>query len=240
MEEQTEMTKKWVGLTIGLVLVFAVAASDLAGAQQQAASESTAKDKPETVAILPWVYQKGTDGAKKAAKEFLEAVLTKAYFEVIPEARVRLAWAKNFGHDHDELREELPDPKELLKLGRYLGVNWVITGKAVWHTRSLWIGLGPKTKSNCTVDMLIVDVQHAELALDARKVMMDSTAKEDTLKAVGTVFVSALFTTVSGGPKTPHEQRAVQLAIAKAIQPWLSSRPQVRKIDTEEKPAQAK
>ncbi|HXG23711.1 MAG TPA: hypothetical protein VNJ09_04080, partial [Chthonomonadales bacterium] len=58
------------------------------------------------------------------------------------------------------------------------------------------------------------------------KVKMDSTAKEDTLKAAGTILLTPLFTVVSGGPKTPHEQRAVQLAIAKAMQPWLATRTQ--------------
>jgi hypothetical protein len=64
---------------------------------------------------------------------------------------------------------------------------------------------------------------------------MDSTAKEDSLKAVGTILLTPLFTVVSGGPKTPHEQRAVQLAIAKAIQPWLAQHPQTRKIESDKR-----
>src|SRR5205823_6457464 len=100
-----------------------------------------------------------------------------------------------------------------------------------WHTKSVWIGLGPKTKSDCTVDVLIVDVRSEEVALDAKQVKMDSTAKEDTLKALGSVFVSGLFTVVSGGPKTPHEQRAVQLATAKAMEPWLIQHLKPAKID---------
>ena len=134
---------------------------------------------------------------------------------------------------------------DLLKLGQELGADWVITGHAAWHTRSIWIGLGPKTKSDCTVDMVIVDVKKKELSLDARQVTMDSTAKEDPLKAAATLLFGLVrvegqllltlpLTVVSGGPKTPREQRAVQLAIAKAIQPWIAIHPRNQKIDAGE------
>ncbi|MGC8668834.1 MAG: hypothetical protein ACP5VE_12045 [Chthonomonadales bacterium] len=57
-------------------------------------------------------------------------------------------------------------------------------------------------------------------------------------RPAGTVLLTPLFTVVSGGPKTPHEQRAVQLAIAKAIQPWLAARrPKNLKIEESDKPA---
>lgn len=153
---------------------------------------------------------------------------------MIPEARVAVVW-EDMNLSLDEDWNELPTPKELLSLGEKLGVDWVITGKAEWHTHSIWVGLGPQTKSDCTVDVIVVDVRKREIALDARKVKMDSTAKEDTLKAVGTVLLTPLFTVVSGGPKTPHKQRAVQLAIAKAIQPWLAERPQSPKIDSDKR-----
>jgi hypothetical protein len=124
----------------------------------------------------------------------------------------------------------LPSPVQLLALGKKWNVRWVIAPRAKWHTRSIWIGFGPKTKSDCTVDILVVDVKNEEVALDARQVRMDSTAKEDPLKVMGTLFVSSLFTVVSGGPKTPHEQRAVQLATAKALQPWLTTHLQKQKL----------
>ena len=139
-------------------------------------------------------------------------------------------------------RTELPTPKELFKLGEKLGVDWVITGHALWHTRSLWIGLGPKTKSDCTVDMLIVDIRKKELSLDARQVKMGSAPTDPPLKAATVVllglvsrglFSSTLpLTVVSGGPKTPREQSAVQSAIAGAMQPWLALHPNNKKIDT--------
>ena len=191
---------------------------------------------PDRVAILPWVFELGTSGAQASAKGFLSAVLLKARLEELPQARTTLMWEDGMGKKHDAKRATLPKSAELLKLGQKLDVDWVIAGRAKWHTRSLWVGMGPKTKSDCTVDMLIVDVRKQVVALDAKAVKMDSTAKENTLKAVGAIVLTPLFTVVSGGPKTPHEQRAVQLAIAKAIQPWLATRVEsAHKIDADDK-----
>jgi hypothetical protein len=37
------------------------------------------------------------------------------------------------------------------------------------------------------------------------------------------VLLTPLVTVVSGGPKTPHEQRAVQIAVAKAFRDWVKA-----------------
>ena len=205
-------------------------------------------DGPETVAILPWIYENGTPGAHAAAKEFLETALTKSHFfrpdsfQMIPEERVISTWTKDMGHDPGSEEAVLPTPRDLLELGEKLGVDWVITGRASWHTRSLWIGLGPKTKSDCTVDMLIVDVRNQELSLDARQVKMACAPKDPPLKAATALLLGVVssrgrllsgvpLAAVSGGPKTPREQSAARLAIAAAIQPWLALHPKNRKID---------
>lgn len=188
-----------------------------------AGAQTVLGGEPGTIAVVPWIYLKGTEGAVKTAKERLIDILTTSALEILPEAEVRKAWAK-MGRSLDPDRTELPSAKALLELGHKLGADYVLTGRAQWHTRSIWVGFGPKTKSTCTVDMIIVDVKKNKVALNARKVWMDSTTKEDPLKAAGAVLVTPLVTVVSGGPKTPHEQRAAQLAIGKAIKPWLDQR----------------
>lgn len=88
-----------------------------------------------------------------------------------------------------------------------------------------------------------LDVKQKEVSLDARHVTMDSTAKEDPLKAgtslllglvrvEGQFLLTVPFTVVSGGPKTPREQTAARLAIAKAIQLWISIHPSNKKIES--------
>jgi hypothetical protein len=220
-------------LTAVVAATVALASPIFAHASEIRQSERAADTKNETVAVLPWIYENGTTGAIKTGKEFLESVLTKANMEIVPESRVTATWANGLERDSNEDRKMLPSPKELLKLGEKLGVDWVITGRARWHTKSIWIGFGPKTKSDCTVDILIVDVHKREVALDSKEVKMDSTAKEKGLNVAVTLFISPLGTMISGGPKTPHEQRAVQLATGKAIQPWLSARPHNKKIETD-------
>ena len=198
------------------------------GNSHMAAAQSTSV---ETAAVIPWHYDSGTDGAIKTGKEFLHTLLVNSRIDETSEFKTITAWEQANGAPWDQTKWTKPSPNQMLRLGQKLGVDWVITGSAHWHTKSVWIGLGPKTKSDCTVDCIIVDVKKGEVALDARDVRMDSTAKEDALKAIGALFVSSLFTVVSGGPKTPHEQRAVQLATAKAMEPWLATHLKAKKID---------
>jgi hypothetical protein len=204
----------------------------------------------DKVAIMPWAFDKGTLPARKTADAYIRDIFTKSLFfredsySIIPEERVVTTWTKVLGFSLAGQRKDLPTAKQLLNLGKKLGVDWVVSGRAVWHTRRIWIGLGPKTKSDCAVDMVIVDVKNSELSLDARNVVGDSTAKEDPLTAglsvaLGLVHVEGQYltlpiTAVSGGPKTPREQSAVQIAIAKAIQPWLAVHPRHRKIEPDD------
>lgn len=185
----------------------------------------------ESVAVLPWCFVGGTEGAKRTAREFLNAVLAKGYLEILPESRVA-ASCEDLDIDTSERGKVLPSPRQLLKLGMKLGVDYVIAPLADWHSRPIWVSLGPKTKSTCSVDMLIIDVKNQEVVLDAKQVRMDDTAKESTLQTLGSLFISMYITVLSGGPKTPHEQRAGQLAVAKAIEPWIETRLRKVKIST--------
>ncbi len=162
----------------------------------------------ETAAVVPWLCLHGTQGAEKAAGEFLTQVLAQGDFAIVPGSSVNAACADLAMSD----RTELPSPQQLLRLGQRLGVDWVIAARADWRSRSIRIGPGPKTSSVCTVDMLIVDVRYREVALDAHQVRMNSTAGERMPQ-----------TLLSGGPKTPQAQRDAQLAIARAIQPWFDA-----------------
>lgn len=235
---------------MGLLLIATSLSPCLAQNLPAAKPAQDAGNAPDTVAIMPWVFDKGTLAAQKTADTYIRDVFTKSLFfredsySIVPEDRVVTTWTQGLGCSLAEPRKNLPTAKQLLKLGKKLGVDWVVSGRAVWHTRSIWIGLGPKTKSDCAVDMVIVDVKNSELSLDARNVIGDSTAKEDPLTAglsvaLGLVHVEGQYltlpiTAVSGGPKTPREQSAVQIAIAKAIQPWLAVHPRHRKIASDD------
>jgi hypothetical protein len=184
----------------------------------------------ERVAILPWCLKDGTDTAVKTARDTYIGLFEKTKHEVLSPAAVQTAWEDDMRMPKfpmeakdDDAYPALPSPKDLLALGKRLNVDWVCAGRAKWHTKSVWVSLGPKTKADCTVDMLLIDVRKEEVALDAKDVMADSTRTEKGLETAGALLVSMGFTALSGGPKTPHQQRAVQQAIGKAMEPWLKT-----------------
>lgn len=204
-------------------------------------AQQAARPKIKTVAILPWSYQGGTDTAVKTGDETVAALFSGAGYAVVPEIVIRAYLANKFGgmqryltFDEDGRRvHEPPSPLEMLRIGRDMGVDLVCVGDASWHTRSIWVSLGPKTKATCTVDMVIIDVAKAEVVLDARRVSADSHKRETTAETAAALLIHIGFTAVSGGPKTPHQQRSARLAIGEAMEPWLQAvvRPAPRKIE---------
>jgi TolB-like protein len=224
--------RMWATLACVAAAVAGPAASATQAGQAQAGTEGTVT--VESIAVLPWNYVDGTEGARKTAKDFLTDILVKVKVDRISDVKTVAAW-QEMNQTEFVPSKQMPTAAQMLRVGQKLGVDWVMAGSAAWHSRSVWVSLGPKTKSTCTVTVRIVDVKRQEVALDVAELKMDSTAKEDTLKALGTVFISGLFTMVSGGPKTPHEQRAASLGIAKALEPWLAQHLKAIKIDPNKK-----
>ena len=115
-------------------------------------SEGTAPVRQ--VAVLPWALKDGTDSAVRTAKEAVQTIFEKANFEVIPLVRTKTIWeeelhlpaVKEVIEDRDTL-PTMPEAKDLLKLGKRMNVPYVCAGRAKWHTKSVWVGLGPKTKA---------------------------------------------------------------------------------------------
>lgn len=184
----------------------------------------------QTVAVLPFPMKDGTDTAVKTAQDLIAAMVEKAKLDPVSKVRVLSAW-EELGNKPvreivkgDESYPDIPSPKQLLDLGQKLNVDYVITGRVKWHTKSVWVGTGPKTKADCTVDAVIVDVRKKEVALNQEGIKSDSTKRESGLETAGALFVSWGVTAFSGGPKTPHQQKAAANAIAAAFQPWLQSR----------------
>lgn len=183
-----------------------------------------------TIAVLPIAMKDGTETARETAEKTFETLLEKSGNQILEGPTVVDAWQKLGQKPFDENIEggetypDMPAPKEMLELGRSLKVDYVLASRLKWHTKSVWVGFGPKTKADCTIDVTIVDVKKSEISLQATDVKADSTKKENGLAVAGTLLVTPLFTAVSGGPKTPHQQRAGQVAVAKALEPWLESR----------------
>ncbi|MEA2553388.1 MAG: hypothetical protein QOJ65_1564 [Fimbriimonadaceae bacterium] len=196
----------------------------------------TAASAARKVAVLPWCLKDGTDTAVETARDTVHKIFESVNYEVIPEVRTKSVWEEDLGYPAlklsvggGEAYPDLPPAKQLLEIGKKMGVDLVCAGRAKWHTKSVWVSLGPKTKADCTVDVIIVDVAKEEVVLDAKDVKSDSTKKEHALESFGTLFISGGFTMVSGGPKTPHQKRAALNAIAKATEPWVQTAAQSRR-----------
>lgn len=184
----------------------------------------------KTVAVLPWSYRGGTETAVKTAKDTISLFFDKAKYEVLPAARVKNVWEDTMGKPavkenlaEDDNLQDLPTPKDLLELGKQLNADMVCAGRARWHTKSVWVALGPKTKADCTVDLLLIDVKKGEIALEQHDIKADDTKRESGLETAGALFVSMGITALSGGPKTPHQQQAARTALGLAFEPWLKT-----------------
>lgn len=91
-----------------------------------------------------------------------------------------------------------------------------------WRIRSVWVGLGPKTKADATVSTRIVDVAKEEVALDVLDFNSASTKAEKWYESAGALLIFWGITIFSGGPKTPHIQKAAVKAIGAATDPFFA------------------
>lgn len=211
--------------TVLLCLAGALAASSLA--------QSDAIHVPK-VAIYPWSFAENERGTNPTAVDTARSTLQKlferrAQFEVISPARCAAAWRELGYEEIPETVEEpgqLPanfDAKKLLAFGKKVGADYVCAGTLAWRVRSVWVGLGPKTKANAVVNVMIVDVNKAELALDVKGFDSDSTKAEKWYETAGALLLTWGITLFSGGPKTPHMQNAAIKAIGGSTDPWFAT-----------------
>ena len=170
-------------------------------------------------AAYPWVFNEGTDTSQKTAVTSAEEILQKANYASIPGDAAKNAWASaglsmpSYGN--------LPSKSTLKKYGRAAHVKVVLYGSVSWHTRSIWVNAGPKTISTATVNAYVFDVASGKVVYKKTGVEGRSDEKENAWKVAADVLITPLVTVVSGGPKTPQEQRAVQIGLGRALHDWV-------------------
>ena len=196
-----------------LILVCLAAIATIAPAMAQ----TTATNKGVAVA-LPWVYSKGNDTARTLAVTSVEEIARKAQYSSIPGDVAQAAWeasklpTPSYGH--------LPTRASLKAFGKAVKASKVLYGSISWHTRSIWVNLGPKTISTATIDAYVFDVASGKVVYQAKGVKGRSDEKSNGYKIAADILITPLVTAVSGGPATPQEQRAVQIGLALAYQAW--------------------
>lgn len=176
-----------------------------------------------SLAAYPWVFQNGNVTSRTLAVSTAELIGRRANFASVSNKLAKEAWSNSglptpsYGH--------LPSKASLRTFGKALKVNRVMYGSVSWHTRSIWVNVGPKTISTATASVYVYDVNSNKVVYRKLNVQGRSDEKTNGWKIAGDVLLTPLVTGVSGGPATPREQRAVEIALRRAYYGWV--RPQV-------------
>jgi hypothetical protein len=167
----------------------------------------------------PWSFEGGDKTSHETARRSADEALRKAGFATVGEDVARTAWSGAGLRPHRY--RDLPSDQDLEAFGQRLHASVVLFGRVSWHTRSIWVDLGPKTISTAHVDAYVFDVAAGHTVYKKEGEDGRSDEPENGWKVAADVLITPLVTAVSGGPATPREERAVQIAIGKAIRPWV-------------------
>jgi hypothetical protein len=187
-----------------------------------ACSSLARSTEPAKVACYPPVFVEGGSECKNEtainkAKETIHEILTKVGMQSIDESFV-IAAATDLQVSHSN--PDLPTPENMLKLGRKLRVQYVVAYRCQWHIKTI-IGIGLKTKADCTSSAIIVDVGKGEVVFHPEPLKVGSDKKISSGEIAAALLINPIAAFVSGGPKTPHMQRSAQISLAEILTPWI-------------------
>jgi len=169
------------------------------------------------VAICPWTFMDGNRTSRPMVMDTLRTILEKNGYVVLHDSELRYRSM----NPPIAVRGEWPIPEDLDRYGSMVGATHVVFGRAKWDTRSIWVGTGPKTISTAKIDLFIYNTRTGRIEYQREGIEGRSDERESAIKDVLDVLVTPLITVVSGGPATPREQRAAQIAVARALRPWI-------------------
>lgn len=174
-----------------------------------------------TAVVYPVIFDKsGTKAAQATAVLALRDALQTAGYTLISQTVARNAWQ----HLDLALPTEITSvpTDDLVRFGQFVHADYVVSAAFHYHSRSIWVDIGPKTVSTVTTDLIIVDVNQNKPVYSKRGVTARSDTRGKMTDLVPFMMFSLPFQAiVSGGPKTAHEQRAAELAVAAALKVWV-------------------
>ena len=172
-----------------------------------------------TVVAYPWALDKATDTAQKSVHRVAAEIARKGGFEVVPGDTASSEWRRT-----DRRLPTIDHPSKLetlMEYGQAVHANYVLYGSVSWHTRSIWVNAGPKTISTATVNVYVLDVATGSNVYEKHDVEGRSDEKDAAIKIAGDILLTPLVSAVSGGPAAPREERAVQIALSRALYDWV-------------------
>jgi len=179
------------------------AASRTGSGHQQAGSGSAGF----RIALIPL----NVDGGRGTAKESLPGVYKQVFeeegFDVTMGQPVEAAMSAlgiRVGG--------MPTQQELLRIGKKLGVDYVLAADIKVDTKRVWVMLVPKAKSTVTIDTVIVNVKQGRIVYDPKEKVGVSQGGSDLQTGVGWVISDpvALF---MGGSRSQEERKAAANAV---------------------------
>ena len=197
-----------VGLSVVVMLLAAIAVAQ-------------ARPGRGTAVVYPVVFSRnsGAHGSRVVAVRSVNEMLERGGFTLISHWRAAGAWS---GLGFAYPTSAMPASRyELMRLGRAVGATYVVAPAFNFHSRSIWVDLGPKTVSTAIMNVVIVNAHTGRVVYVRKNVWGRSDEKFNAWKAGADLLFTPLVTVVSGGPKTPHEERAVQIAVIRAMQGWV-------------------
>jgi hypothetical protein len=169
-----------------------------------------------SAAAYPWGFNNGTGTSRATAITTAQQIARRAGYASISGTVAKNAWTYTM-----PAYGSTPSRGALAGFAKKVKANAVIYGSVSWHTRSIWVGAGPKTISTATVNFYVYDAKRGKTVYQSTGVQGRSDEKANMYKIAADVLLTPLVTIVSGGPATPREQRAVQIAMANAAQKWV-------------------
>lgn len=170
-------------------------------------------------AIGPWTFDDGNRTSRTMVIDTVRHILEHHGFNVVSQDLADRTYQNM--NPSISFRRGRPEPGDLARYASAVGAHMVVCGHTHWDTRSIWVGTGPKTISTAFVDLFIYNARTGTITFETRGIEGRSDERESALKDVADILITPLITVVSGGPATPREQRAAQIALGRALRPWV-------------------
>jgi len=189
------------------------------------------------VAIVPLGNKDGTDGAREKSMTALRTLLENQNYRVVEGDTVKKAYEEATG-ETPGVKDKLLTlrDKDLLAVGRTLKVDFVIAANLRWHTKSIYVFPTLRTKADCTVDALVVDVAKAEVVIEKTNIQRNSENKNAAAGVIA-VLGGLGYGAISGGPKTPPQTVSAVNALYVALEEFVGTKKGPHKINEDKKPA---
>ncbi|MFN7171460.1 MAG: hypothetical protein ACK4P3_01555 [Fimbriimonadaceae bacterium] len=175
-----------------------------------------------TAVIFPLAYANGSETDHSVARVTYQEIFSAMGYSILPPSVANNIWTMTMNLPP---AKGLPSDDQMLRLGREIGADLVISGTLSWEHRRVWVNLGMADISTCTVSTKIYDVRKQQLVMVTENVSARSDDRSNTWQRAGRVVNNlAVRAAVNKMPKAPGDHAATQIAIAKSLEPFLRSK----------------